>query len=136
MDPRAAILANFVESNEIVQFKDGTYEEITSFADKRNLLFKFEKNPESEWKSIPLQSKKEIVTGFIQSFGRMYDAEEEVYAFLTLKDEHDLDVGEVLSRPCELWDGQSDLTQLEVIHIINMVIDKVRFCELKIFLLM
>ena len=119
------ILARLVERNETISLTSGTYQEITTISDALGTLFKFKKNALSEWKSVPLVSKQKKVTGLMQSFSRLYDVDKDVFSFTTAAERHTLDVAEVLSRPCDIWDKKSDLTQLDVVNVINMVIDKV-----------
>ena len=116
-------LLKLVERNDFVPLTTGTYEEVTNIVDQANGVIKFKKN--DFWTSIPLLSKHSTVKGFKQAFGRIYDVEQDVFAFLTIEDDITLDVREILERPCRLWDGKSDLTQLDVINIINMAIDTV-----------
>lgn len=116
-------LLNFIEKNELVTFTSGKYEEVSAVVDDFDTIFKFKKS--CEWSSIPLESKQTSVNGFKQSFARIYDTEPDVFAFVTIEEDTTLYVREVLDRPCDIWDGKSDLTQLDVINIINLAIDEV-----------
>lgn len=121
------LLENLIINDEVVQLRSGSYEEVTNCSDQRTVLFKFEKKALSEWKSKSLSSELTTVTGFKQSFSRLYDVDVEAYNFLTVKDDHTLDVEEVLARTSTLWDGKSDLSKMEIVNIINQVIDTVSY---------
>ena len=117
------IYQNFVEVEEIVRLRKGTYTELTHLADSRSVLFRFEKR--DEWDSIPLESLHTTVDGFRQCFSRIYDVQDDAFVFTMLEGIKTLDVKKVLSRKSKLWDGKPKLSVSEVLTICDKLIEKV-----------
>ena len=113
----------FVKNDELVNFTEGTYEEITTHADTRSLLFKSAAH--DNWKSTPLLSAipKKNVKGLKQKLVRLYDCNREAYAFQNTDVGNTLNVEEILkSQP--VWHGQ-ELSSLDVLDICDKFVNEV-----------
>ena len=90
------IYQNFIEVEEVIKLRKGTYTDLTTFSDARSLLFRFEK--EGQWESLPLQSLHKTVKGFKQGFARIYDTDKDAFIFQMKEEVVNLDVETVLSK--------------------------------------
>ena len=113
----------FIKNSELVELKTGSYEEITTHADQRTVLFKVK--AKDTWSSIPLIStlKKGFVPGLKQKLVRLYDCQREAFTFQNTRVGNRLNVSQVL-RSQPIWDGR-DLTSMDVLDLCDQFIDQV-----------
>lgn len=122
MDPDNLVLTyeRFIKDTEIVKFKNGTYEEITSHADTRKVMFQSRAKP--TWDSV-LTNLPEEVDGLTQKLVRLYDVDRDIFGFQTVSANEKLNVKQILSQP-PIWNGE-DLSSSDILKLCDEMIDMV-----------
>ena len=108
---------------DVVKFSEGTYAEVASHLDQREIMILAEK--QGTWSSLKLDEavKTGSVKAIKQSFVRHYDQAADAYVFEREGDVN-IDIRESLQGP-SVWTPGQVLTNDDVFDICEMLIEKV-----------